>query len=47
MDVVDFDAYIVRPQLDAKARKQSMWMAEQIALADSVCLDLLCLSIVT
>ena len=37
VDPVDFDAYIVRPRLDAKARKQSMWMAEQVALADSVC----------
>ena len=36
MDPVDFNEYMVRPRLDAKARKQSMWMAEQISLADSV-----------
>ena len=36
MDIVDFNEFMVRPKLDAKARKQSMWMAEQIAAADSV-----------
>ena len=36
VDPVDFNEFMVRPKLDAKARKQSMWMAEQIAMADSV-----------